>query len=205
MGTLEIVDGWCARVGRDPRAIERNLPVDADRFESVLRFLTETPSRRAALRLLAGSVLGGAFTVGVRPARAKKGKGKKKRKKRVAAPPVVSPSPPAPCAPQDPAVVCAAGCGTRPNNCGQKVTCPCPPGQNCLINGSCGIPCTGFGTCPSACAACSFGNKEGQRLCIATGSCASLPSCTITSDCERGSQCQFCGEESGRCVPLCAL
>src|SRR5215213_9917464 len=56
--------------------------MDAERFETLLRSLHHPPSRRDALRLLAGSTLGGLLTLGMRPAEAKKGgKGKGKGKK----------------------------------------------------------------------------------------------------------------------------
>ena len=53
----------------------------ADRFDTLLRSLSETPSRRKALRLLAGSALGGLLTREAGHALAKKGgKGKGKGK-----------------------------------------------------------------------------------------------------------------------------
>jgi hypothetical protein len=53
----------------------------ADRFDTVLRSLSQTPSRRNALRLLAGSALGGLLTREAGGALAKKGgKGKHKGK-----------------------------------------------------------------------------------------------------------------------------
>ena len=59
----------------------------ADRFDTLLRSLSETPSRRNALRLLAGSALGGLLTREAGDALAKKGgkgkgKGKNKRGKK---------------------------------------------------------------------------------------------------------------------------
>jgi hypothetical protein len=59
----------------------------ADRFETLLRSLSQTPSRRNALRLLAGSALGGLMTREAGHALAKKGgkgkgKGKNKRRKK---------------------------------------------------------------------------------------------------------------------------
>jgi hypothetical protein len=38
--------------------------METDRFETLLRYLATTPSRRTALRLLAGSSLGGLLTIG---------------------------------------------------------------------------------------------------------------------------------------------
>src|SRR5688572_27596369 len=42
----------------------RILPMDADRFDTLSRSLSTTPSRRGALRVLAGSLLGGLITLG---------------------------------------------------------------------------------------------------------------------------------------------
>jgi hypothetical protein len=41
-----------------------SLPVDADRFETLLRFLSASPSRRSAVRLLAGLILGSPLALG---------------------------------------------------------------------------------------------------------------------------------------------
>ena len=46
--------------------------MDAERLETLLRSLSETPSRRGALRLLFASALGGLITVGALPTVAKK-------------------------------------------------------------------------------------------------------------------------------------
>jgi hypothetical protein len=57
----------------------------ADRFDTLLRSLSQTPSRRHALRLLAGSAYGGLFTIGTGRMEAKKvgiGKGKNKKNKK---------------------------------------------------------------------------------------------------------------------------
>ena len=71
--------------------------MDNTRFSAPLRFPSGSSSRRSALRLLGGSVLGGLFTCGALSADAKKrGKGKRKKKRTVTAPPVTSPSTPVP-------------------------------------------------------------------------------------------------------------
>lgn len=57
--------------------------MDADRFDSLLRSLSGTPSRRNALRLLAGTAVSSLLTLGAVPTEAKKGgngKGKGKGK-----------------------------------------------------------------------------------------------------------------------------
>jgi hypothetical protein len=62
--------------------------VDHNRFDTIIRSLSQTPSRRNALRLLAGSALGGLLTVGAVRTEARngghgKGKGKNKKGKKV--------------------------------------------------------------------------------------------------------------------------
>jgi hypothetical protein len=52
--------------------------MDADRFDSLSRSLTDTPSRRGALAALLGGSLG---LLGMTETDAKKGKKKKKKKK----------------------------------------------------------------------------------------------------------------------------
>src|SRR5688572_3808816 len=61
--------------------------MNADRFDTLLRALFQTPSRRGTLRLLAGSVFGGLVTLGASDAEAhdpskkcKKKSGKAKKK-----------------------------------------------------------------------------------------------------------------------------
>ena len=78
--------------------------MDDTRFDAPLRFPSGSSSRRSALRLLGGSVLGGLFTCGALSTDAKnggkgKGKGRHKKNKQVTAPTVTSPPPPAPLPP----------------------------------------------------------------------------------------------------------
>ena len=54
--------------------------MDADRLVALIRSLSETPSRRGALRLLAGSGLGGLLALGRDSSKAKKGKKRKKKR-----------------------------------------------------------------------------------------------------------------------------
>ena len=49
--------------------------MDADRFDSLLRAFSRTPSRRHALRVLAGTALGGLLGIEQLKTKAKKGKG----------------------------------------------------------------------------------------------------------------------------------
>jgi hypothetical protein len=46
-----------------------------------------------------------------------------------------------PCVAESAAATCAGRCGSRTNNCGQKVSCAvCSPGKICLSNGTCADP-----------------------------------------------------------------
>ena len=54
--------------------------MDAERFDSLVRFLG-TPSRRRALRLLAGAAVGGLLAVRAAPLQARRGKKKRKKKR----------------------------------------------------------------------------------------------------------------------------
>jgi hypothetical protein len=57
--------------------------VDAERFDMLFQSLSETPSRRGAFRLLAGSLLGGFLSLDAASTRAKKsGKGRDKGKRK---------------------------------------------------------------------------------------------------------------------------
>ena len=217
--------GFAAR-SRRARSSE-GLAMDADGFDALARSLTATGSRRRALAVLSG-VFGLALgTPSPEAAAAKKtcppckkrnkqGKCKKKpngtpcadgscqRGSCVAAAA-------RPCVPESAGTTCAGRCGTWSNTCGKAVKCPqCPDGQICLTNGSCALPCTGMGSCPAACLGCptTFLNTEGQTHCVGsssgTFSCTSMQTCTKTSQCPSGTQCQPCAEESDlRCAPLC--
>jgi hypothetical protein len=193
----------------------------ADRFDALARFLTPVGSRRAALTV----VLGGALaTLGLDTTEARKNRKKKscppckKRKKGKCKKKLPDGTAcaggscqggrclAAPCVPQDPASVCAAGCGSRRDSCGAAIVCLCPTGQVCLSNGSCATRCNP-GTCPTGCG-CSDPSAEGPRHCGRGGTgCQSIPqSCTSTAECPLGEHCQetvFCGLGK-RCVPLCA-
>jgi hypothetical protein len=198
--------------------------MDADGFDTLARSLTAAGTRRRALVTLSG-VLG----LGLRACSLHEAEGKKKRcppcKKRKRGKCkgkkpdgtacaggtcqggrcVATPS--APCVPQDPATVCTAGCGTRSDNCGRIVVCPCATGQHCLSNGSCATACPqsnvacGTGNC-----ICSLPSKDGPRFCRKTYStCASIPQqCTTTLECPLGHYCGPVVDCSGsRCLQLC--
>jgi hypothetical protein len=117
-------------------------------------------------------------------------------------------SPPAGCVPEPQAMTCAAGCGTRTNNCGETVTCPCPSGQECLRNGTCARSCGGA---PMACLGCAapgnicFGETiEGQALCVGIIDCLNDQPCDPpdTSGCPPGFACFDCGAEGPRCIEI---
>src|SRR5687768_17043077 len=85
MVTLRAAGIWPHR--RDTRATLEAHPMDADRFDTLLHALSQTPSRRAAVRMLVGSILGGSVTLGHDDAGAhdalkkcKKKSGKQKKK-----------------------------------------------------------------------------------------------------------------------------
>jgi hypothetical protein len=119
---------------------------------------------------------------------------------------------PAACFSQDPALVCAAGCGVKADNCGRAVTCPCPAGQTCLANGTCAGTCNSDAdTCPSGCVCSALPSVEGAFRCVPKlTSCNQIPqACTRTAECPQGQHCQItvCGTFGGapnRCFPLCS-
>lgn len=195
--------------------------MDDTRFDALTRSLA-TPSRRRLLRALVTTLSGAGLAAGTDQAvpahdlaaTCKKRKDKAKRKKCLKKAKAHNAAHKRPgCVPQDPATVCAAGCGTRSNNCGQPVVCACPTGQACLSNGSCGRACTaGMAPfCPGECA-CPFGpSTEGPSYCVPTGStCEQAPqSCSSTAECPDDHYCletAACGpgnSKANRCVPLC--
>src|SRR3954462_12840322 len=120
--------------------------MDPHRFDTVARDLTRARSRRGVLATMLGSVLG---LLRLAETEAKHKKHKKKHQSPVSPPPGSPPSPPPPpCVPQDPVALCADGCGTRTNNCGQTVVCgaTCAAGTVCsaghCVNGSLAVGAT---------------------------------------------------------------
>jgi hypothetical protein len=113
--------------------------MDADRFDSLLRSLSTTPSRRNALRFLAGSALGGLVGLEQLKTRAKKGGGKGGKKK---------------CKSKGKTIICHNGQTIEVSNCALKAhekhgdtigacTTPPPPNPN-----ACSTPAT---TCQPNC------------------------------------------------------
>jgi hypothetical protein len=184
--------------------------MDAERFDSLSRTLTDARSRRGALAALLGSPLG---LFGFAETAAKKKRKKKKKKKS-----------PVRCTPQCAGKVCGDdGCGaTCGVACGGGQVCQdgrcvcanggvpclsrcCAPGQVCLDNASCATVCMGE-TCPAGCS-CSFASVEGPQHCGALVSdCGQFPQeCTSTAQCPPGQHCQetTCPGNPKRCFPLC--
>jgi hypothetical protein len=108
--------------------------MDPTDFDALTRALTQLPSRRAALRQVAGSALAGLLMIGALPIAAKKGKGKRKKKggQRALAPGTNSPPPPMACNPPcGVCQVCSGGACLRSND-----DAPCNGTGRCL-QGAC--------------------------------------------------------------------
>jgi hypothetical protein len=186
------------------RPCSGGLPVDADRFEALLRSFAPIPSRRATLRLLAGSAFGSFFTRGGGDAAAhnalkkcKKIRDKAKRKKCVkkakahnAQHRTAPASPPPFCAVNPESTPCGAGgtnqcCGgvcvdtasdaTHCGGCGQ----PCPLDRPTCCDGEC-VNTSGD---PAHCFGCGNACLPGD-ICGGQGSCCTpiYASCQQTAD-----------------------
>jgi hypothetical protein len=200
--------------------------MDADHFDTVTRSLIAGSSRR---RLMATIVALGLSTLGTRgePVEtAAKKKRKKHKKKRQTCRPVCGgktcgddgcggscgacgsglacQAGSCVCVPDAQATTCAGQCGTKTNNCGQSVTCPCGGSKQCLSNGSCAGVCSGSIACPSGCL-CSLSNTEGQTHCVIEATCPEIvQDCMGTAQCPMGHHCQPTGcAITPKCVPLC--
>lgn len=177
--------------------------MDGSAFDTIARLLAAPRSRRGAARLLGGLTLSGplALTWWGEAASGQRGKKKRKKTKRRRRR----------CRPEARSVTCAdVPCGERRSNrCGEEVSCACPSGFNCLLNGTCARACDGsHGDC-STCGAnafCTEANTEGQQHCVVESLCAEHQLCsTATSECPRGTQCQPCGiGQPNRCIPVAA-
>src|SRR5262245_17304474 len=207
--------------------------MDGSQFDTLLRRLTTSRSRRGAMvGLLAGAVslLGMAET---------EAKHKKKKKKKTqpstvqvtlclngqtltvpesavasllsqgategACPP---PSPPPPCVPESLATTCGGNCGTRTNNCGQSVTCSCAGMETGESNGSCALGCLRSDDCPGATCQCgALGPAASLKYCLEPlGACETMPdTCSTDDDCPTGSLCydSVICNPSKRCRSLC--
>jgi hypothetical protein len=181
--------------------------VNHNQFDTLLRSLSHTPSRRNALRLLAGSTFGGLLTLGAVHTKAKnggrgKGKGKNNKGKKV--------------------TICHQGKTITVSKSAQKAHLAhgdsigrCPSGPTCtdgITNGSetdvdCG------GTCPR----CATGKTCASRDDCASARCASGTCQTCVNnvtDCgldvggvstcacrEHESGQKFCTKQNGRLLP----
>jgi hypothetical protein len=83
--------------------------MDESRFEALVRYLSTTPSRRHALRVLAGSTLGGFLAIDQLTTNAKKKKGKSKGKKKGKGTP--------PCVDSSQVTICHNGLTISVSNC----------------------------------------------------------------------------------------
>jgi hypothetical protein len=183
--------------------------MDAKHFDTLTRTLIAASSRRRALRLLSG--LGLVGLLGPAETAAKRKHKHKHRKKHKPQPAPPSPPSSPPCVPEDPAITCAAGCGSRTNNCAGVVYCQCPTSQSCLGNGDCAGTCNPGGTdCPADCLCPGNPSVEGPFRCvpISTSCDQALQACEHTAECPRGQHCQVTqcspsGEDVTRCLPLC--
>src|SRR5918993_630535 len=123
--------------------------MDADRFDAPARFLSYTGSRRRAVAAFGGVLsMSSLEEAGAKkkcpPCRKRNKQGKCKKKKPNGTACAGGTCQGGRCCVADPQATTCAGvaCGTvTSNNCGQAVSCPCPSGQSCLLNGSCAIPC----------------------------------------------------------------
>jgi hypothetical protein len=190
--------------------------MDADRFDTLLRSLAQTPSRRGALRVLAGSVLAGLVTVDgdnsdahnpLKKCKKKSGKAKKKCLTKAKAHNATHAT--ASCTRNCAGKTCGAdgcggGCGvacTGGRTC-QNGTCRCPGGTE-LCNDTCVAPC-GPGTqrTSSTCTCCktqaSPCSAPGPDSSCCSGVCRGSCNGGFFTPCESTSQ---CGLDGGICVP----
>jgi hypothetical protein len=158
--------------------------MDADRFESLMRSLSTSPSRRETLRLLVGGAVGSLLTLDILPSQAKKGKGKKKKKSAPStgctsnsACTTAHPCRAGRCALGDPAsdangcvfdpvtgrsATCGVGACQRTVNprCRDGVEQTCQPGTPV-----CGFNACGDDDCGGSCGGCSGTDHCSDRLC----------------------------------------
>jgi hypothetical protein len=207
--------------------------MDPNRFDTLLRYFSATPSRRDALQLLASSALGLLGWAATSEAtthntlnKCKKLKNKAKRKKclkkakahnatHTAQDPTVQLPPPDPCAGKAEGASCGtdrACCGgtcvnlrTNPNHCGRcGYTCsPNSAGSAICHNGGCACP--DFGAvCPSGCGCRS--RYQGGTFCTALdATCVGAKQCPNGDvDCDLGTVCHECNTgQSPVCIAAC--
>jgi hypothetical protein len=173
--------------------------MDADRFETLLRSLSGSPSRRSALGLLAGSALGSMLTLGAAPTEAKRKKKKKNKRSTTSIPVTTSPPPP----PPPPAPTCSDGVknGSETDvDCGGGTCPPCEHDKACQGTGDClSRVCTNQ-VCQAP--SCSDTVKNETETDIDCGGncpkCGAGKACLVNGDCV-SNVCQ-----SQVCQPTCA-
>jgi hypothetical protein len=160
--------------------------MDADRFDALLRSLSHVPSRRGAVRLVAGAALGGAFGwLRATEAEAKKRRKKKGKKKRRCAPQCAGKT----CGPDG----CGRSCGWCAGGACEAGICTCPPGTE-LCGDVCRIRCADFfARDPDTCGCC----KLAPLHCVGSHECCSgfcAPNTSGLGSCQgraEGEHCRF--------------
>jgi hypothetical protein len=183
--------------------------MDAERFASLLRTISHSPSRRSALRILAGSVLGGALGwLGHEEAEAGRKKRKKRKNKKRGCPEDSFECPDGTCVPSRSSPGSRNCCHGEPcGDCGVCVNGACAevPGicdtancQRCSrVHWSCESSCgAGIDCCRGEC--CNAGEKCADGACRdGCYFCGTLPVCCKTDDgtvygcCAQGQTCVF--------------
>jgi hypothetical protein len=172
--------------------------MDARRFDAIARSLPATGSRRQALV----AVLGGVLASALEASSPEEAEAKKKcppcRKRKNGK-----------CKKKPDGTVCPGGT-CQSGRCAQAIPCPCPSGQTCMGNGSCGLACTATGQCPGVegqfqCG-CAYADAQGQRFCtVPFKKCTDYPqTCSSDSDCPPDEGCLACANPTDfRCLALC--
>ena len=151
--------------------------MDHDRFDTLLRSLTQTPSRRHALRLLAGSTLGGLLTVRAGTAVAKKGGKSKPKKGKVQV-----------CHQGQTITVSKSALKGHLKHGDTQGACPAPNAQGADIPGA---------NDPGANLTCSDGVKNGSESDVDCG--GTCPRCAVGKTCTSRNDCASSRCESGTC------
>ncbi len=168
--------------------------MDADRFDSLLRSLSNTPSRRGAMRLLLSSALTPLLALGALPAEAKmggngKGKGKGKGKKKDKGKATI-------CHNGQTITVAKSAVKSHLKHGDTQGACPPPNGPGPTPNG------------PGASITCTDGVKNGTETDADCGGgtcprCATGKTCATRNDCASarcaGGTCQTCTDPNTDC------
>jgi hypothetical protein len=156
--------------------------MDGSQFDTLLRQMTTTRSRRGAL---AGLLAGSLGILGLTETDAKRHKKKPKKKK---------PSPPASPPPSPPAATCSDGIqnGSETGvDCGGG-TCPrCPTGQGCAGRGDCASAVCTAGTC-GTCTPGEFCTATQACFCVGPNNGVPSPVCVTGGAGSRPGGCEVC-------------